>query len=112
MQGNGLPRQAVRVPFPVEPFVMLGHDGDDLLEVRDRFENLRPLGGMSSDNGELLLRQPPRLVEDRGRNTDLPDVVEQPAAVQLVDFVRGQPQFPAEVHGQVGHPFGVARRPG
>ena len=69
-------RQAVGVTGAVDSFVMPTDEGQDIACRAKRFDDSRAIGWMPLDYAKLLRRQRARLIEDRVRRADFPDVVE------------------------------------
>jgi hypothetical protein len=65
---------------------------------------------MRLDGGALLGGERAGLVEDAVGDAELPDVVQQPGAVQPALGVRAGAARPGDARGVVGHALGVARR--
>jgi hypothetical protein len=62
------------------------------------------------DDGALLGRQGARLQEDRGRDADLADVVEESAQLQPLELFLIETQLDADPESEIGDPPGVRRR--
>ena len=78
-KGISSSRQAVRVPISVESLVMMSNDRSDLGVVVDLRKDALADLAVRLHEATLLERERTRLLEKAGRQTDLSDVVHEPA---------------------------------
>ena len=102
--------QTSRVAAAVEPLVVMpdrGHDVDGRAQRADDVDaDLR----MLPDLDELLRVERSGLGEDRVQDPDLADVVQQRAAVKLIELFLFHPEPRADVPRRVGDPVHVTAR--
>src|SRR3970282_1886134 len=96
-QADGLAGESIGVPGPIEPLVVLQHDGNDLSIGGDWFSAPRPLSLVVAHGEGPFPRQASGLVQDHGRYADLSNVMEQPPAVQPLQPLGPEFQFSADL---------------
>ena len=99
--------QVVGVALAVVALVAGADDRTDVLELLDRREDPLAELRVRLDQRPLLVRQRPRLGQDRGRNPDLADVVEQRAELDALQRAGIETELLADLDRHVGDPAGV-----
>ena len=87
--------------------VIAGALGDPI-QSSEILEDVAAHRRMCLDDPAFLLSQPPLLVQDVIRHTDLPDIMEQSHIVDTLLFFRREAHTPGDLPGIPGHPEGVA----
>ncbi len=100
-------REAVRVAGAVEALVAAPHDAPDFGELLDRSEDARAEVGMRLDDRALVVGQRPGLREDRLRDPDLADVVEEGAELQALQRAWLQSELLADAEREIRDPPSV-----
>src|SRR5262249_8085489 len=102
--------EPVGIAVTVEPLVTVAHDRPHLFEPVDRGDDLLAELRVSLDDLALRGRQRSRLRQDRLRDADLPDVVEERAELEPLQRCALETELPADLQGEVGDPARVRRR--
>jgi hypothetical protein len=76
-KGNLIAGQPARISLSVKALVMVTDDRHQLTIIYHRLDHVGPVTRMPLDNGELLIGQPLRLVEDAPRGVELADVMQR-----------------------------------
>ena len=84
------------VAAAVEPLVVGGGDRGEAGERGDAREDALGVGRVQADARELLVGQLGGLVEDRVRDAELADVVQQPGAVQVAQILAREAELLAD----------------
>ena len=101
-------RGAARVPRAVPVLVVVADRVDPFAEPRaQRLDERLAVERMAPQLLPLLIRRPPRLVEDLGVDLQLPDVVKQGRPVEPVEVVRRKTDLAAEACGVAAHTLRV-----
>ena len=109
-----LPSQAVRIAGAVEALVMVADRRNGVAEEAEPVDDARALVGVALHQRPLLLRQARRLQQDRVRDRQLADVVEERGVAEQVELDVREPELTtdrerklldtARVAGRVGVP--------
>ena len=98
---------AVGIAVAVPALMARAHDPADVLQLVDRGDDLRAELGMRLDQVALLLGQRPGLEENRVRNPDLADVVEESTELEPLQRVPVEAELLPDAERRVGDPAGV-----
>ncbi len=108
--GISSPCETVGVALAVVALVAGADDRPHVLELLDRSQDPLPELGMGLDQLPLLVGQRPGLRQDRGRDPDLADVVEERSELDPLQRSALEPELLADFHGHVPDPARVGRR--
>ena len=85
-------KNAVGVTVTIDPFVMVTDDQRDVSRTLRPFDRIRsPISEWRPISSALLEGEAPLLIEHRGRQTDLPDVVDEAGDIRALLLLRGRP---------------------
>lgn len=84
------------------------HHGSGEAQPRDPGQKLVPHDHVGGHQGTLLGREGPGLVQDGIGNRHLPHVMEEGRLVEGPQSLRGEAHVLPDLHGEPGHPRGVA----
>src|SRR5204862_1612136 len=109
LERNLVAGDPVRIAPSVEMLMAAPHDRANLSQALDRREDpLTQLGVLLHDPA-LFAGQGPRLEQDAGRDSDLADVVEERAELELLQRLRIEAQRRAHLQGGIRNPARVGR---
>ena len=105
-----VPRLAVRIAAAVPALVAVADDRADVLELADRAEDPLAELRMRLDDLPLLVRERAGLRQQRRRDADLADVVEERSELDPLQRLRLEAELLADADRQVGDPARVRGR--
>ena len=88
--------QAVRIAGAVDALVMVPNRRNRIVEEAEAIDDARAFVGMALHQRPLLLGEARGLQEDRVRDRELPDVVEQRCVPEQIELGLREPEFPAD----------------
>ncbi len=103
-------REAVGIAAPVPALVLVPHRFRDVAEARQREQDPLADDRVLAHQGPLGGVERPWLVQDRVRDADLPDIVEQRAGLDLGERLAAQPERTSDGNREVPNGVGVLAR--